>query len=220
MEDGRLQETGNATSLVARSFHKQYQGLLLLVLVQSKIHYDVVVLPFSLAWPGQLGIGGTGSIGDYIRQDALFLVDRHLRHIMRGGHLKVFWRARKGAIFFIIFQQIVFVDISTNWNDSWVEKSNAARVDQGESGFSPFSFRQRLCFWYHLSVGASQGSSWSFSRELSSWKFCWSASFWKWFKQHVPDILVPGWKGQIGIARVLVTRSMGDCVLALVVVLV
>jgi hypothetical protein len=42
--------------------------------------------------------------------------------------------ARVGAIFFIIFQQIVFVDIAMNWNDSWVEKSNAAEEEESGSG--------------------------------------------------------------------------------------
>lgn len=42
--------------------------------------------------------------------------------------------SRVGAIFFIIFQQIVFVDIAMNWNDSWVEKSNAAEAEESGSG--------------------------------------------------------------------------------------
>ena len=42
--------------------------------------------------------------------------------------------ARVGAIFFIIFQQIVFVDIAMNWNDSWVEKSNVAEGEESGSG--------------------------------------------------------------------------------------
>lgn len=42
--------------------------------------------------------------------------------------------ARVGAIFFIIFQQVVFVDIAMNWNDSWVEKSNAAEEEESGSG--------------------------------------------------------------------------------------
>lgn len=42
--------------------------------------------------------------------------------------------ARIGGIFFICFQQIVFVDIAMNWNDSWVEKSNAAEEEECGSG--------------------------------------------------------------------------------------
>lgn len=42
--------------------------------------------------------------------------------------------ARIGGVFFIIFQQIVFVDIAMNWNDSWVEKSNAAEIEESGSG--------------------------------------------------------------------------------------
>jgi hypothetical protein len=46
-------------------------------------------------------------------------------------HLNV---ARIGAVFFILFQQIVFVDIAMNWNDSWVEKSNLCEEQQPGSG--------------------------------------------------------------------------------------
>jgi len=42
--------------------------------------------------------------------------------------------ARIGAVFFILFQQIVFVDIAMNWNDSWVEKSNKAEEEEIGSG--------------------------------------------------------------------------------------
>jgi Serine incorporator (Serinc) len=46
-------------------------------------------------------------------------------------HLNV---ARVGAAIFIIFQQIIFVDIAMNWNDSWVEKSNKAEEQESGSG--------------------------------------------------------------------------------------
>mmetsp|Transcript_125617 Transcript_125617/g.351785 ORF Transcript_125617/g.351785 Transcript_125617/m.351785 type:complete len:460 (-) Transcript_125617:71-1450(-) len=42
--------------------------------------------------------------------------------------------ARVGGVIFILFQQIVFVDIAMNWNDSWVEKSNAAEEEETGSG--------------------------------------------------------------------------------------
>jgi len=34
--------------------------------------------------------------------------------------------ARIGASFFIIYQQVIFIDMAYNWNESWVEKSNEA----------------------------------------------------------------------------------------------
>ncbi len=46
-------------------------------------------------------------------------------------HLNI---SRIGGVFFIIFQQVVFVDIAMNWNDSWVEKSNAAEEEESGSG--------------------------------------------------------------------------------------
>lgn len=42
--------------------------------------------------------------------------------------------ARIGAVIFIMFQQIVFVDIAMNWNDGWVEKSNQAEAEEPGSG--------------------------------------------------------------------------------------
>lgn len=46
-------------------------------------------------------------------------------------HLNV---ARIGGVIFIIFQQIVFVDIAMNWNDGWVENSNRAEEEERGSG--------------------------------------------------------------------------------------
>ena len=57
----------------------------------------------------------------FIPNDPLFLT----------VHLNV---ARVGAIIFILFQQIVFVDIAMNWNDGWVEKSNQAEEQERGSG--------------------------------------------------------------------------------------
>jgi hypothetical protein len=42
--------------------------------------------------------------------------------------------ARIGAIFFILFQQVVFVDMAHNWNDGWVEKSDQAESEEPGSG--------------------------------------------------------------------------------------
>ena len=42
--------------------------------------------------------------------------------------------ARVGGILFIIVQQIIFVDLAYNWNDSWVERSNAAEAEETGSG--------------------------------------------------------------------------------------
>jgi hypothetical protein len=57
----------------------------------------------------------------FVPNDPLFL----------SVHLNI---ARIGGIIFILFQQIVFVDIAMNWNDSWVEKSNAAEEEESGSG--------------------------------------------------------------------------------------
>lgn len=42
--------------------------------------------------------------------------------------------ARGGAVAYIILEQIIFVDIAYNWNDSWVEKSNVAEQEEAGSG--------------------------------------------------------------------------------------
>lgn len=42
--------------------------------------------------------------------------------------------ARIGGILFILFQQVVFVDLAYNWNDGWVEKSNLAESEEIGSG--------------------------------------------------------------------------------------
>jgi hypothetical protein len=42
--------------------------------------------------------------------------------------------ARVGGILFIIIQQVIFVDLAYNWNDSWVERSNAAEAEESGSG--------------------------------------------------------------------------------------
>ena len=42
--------------------------------------------------------------------------------------------ARVGAIFFILFDQIVMIDIAYNWNDAWVERSNKAEAEEIGSG--------------------------------------------------------------------------------------
>ena len=42
--------------------------------------------------------------------------------------------ARVGAVFFILFQQIIFVDIAHNWNDGWVDRSEKADAEESGSG--------------------------------------------------------------------------------------
>ena len=42
--------------------------------------------------------------------------------------------ARVGAVVFILFDQIVMVDIAYNWNDGWVERSNKAEAEESGSG--------------------------------------------------------------------------------------
>lgn len=42
--------------------------------------------------------------------------------------------ARIGGVFFIILQQIIFLDMAYNWNDSWVEKSNQDEAAEPGSG--------------------------------------------------------------------------------------
>jgi serine incorporator 1/3 len=42
--------------------------------------------------------------------------------------------ARVGGCLFILFQQVVFVDLAHNWNDGWVEKSNQAESEEIGSG--------------------------------------------------------------------------------------
>jgi hypothetical protein len=49
--------------------------------------------------------------------------------------LKVYLNvARIGGFFFMLFQQVVFVDMAHNWNDSWVEKSEKAESDEPGTG--------------------------------------------------------------------------------------
>jgi len=42
--------------------------------------------------------------------------------------------ARVGAVIFILFDQIVMVDIAYNWNDGWVERSNKAESEEIGTG--------------------------------------------------------------------------------------
>jgi len=39
-----------------------------------------------------------------------------------------------GSVLFIIFEQLIIVDLSYNWNDSWVEKANKAEAEEAGSG--------------------------------------------------------------------------------------
>jgi len=42
--------------------------------------------------------------------------------------------ARVGAVVFILFQQVIFVDIAHNWNDEWVVRSDKAEAEEMGSG--------------------------------------------------------------------------------------
>lgn len=42
--------------------------------------------------------------------------------------------ARIGGIMFIFLQQLIILDVAYDWNDSWVEKANAAEAEQAGSG--------------------------------------------------------------------------------------
>lgn len=42
--------------------------------------------------------------------------------------------ARIGAVIFIFFQSIIILDLAFNWNDSWVNKSNAAEAEEAGRG--------------------------------------------------------------------------------------
>jgi hypothetical protein len=42
--------------------------------------------------------------------------------------------ARVGAVIFVLFDQVVMVDIAYNWNDGWVERSNKAEEEEIGSG--------------------------------------------------------------------------------------
>mmetsp|Transcript_32370 Transcript_32370/g.49513 ORF Transcript_32370/g.49513 Transcript_32370/m.49513 type:complete len:340 (+) Transcript_32370:42-1061(+) len=39
-----------------------------------------------------------------------------------------------GGAFFVLFQQVILIDVAYNWNDSWVEKSNVAEQEEVGSG--------------------------------------------------------------------------------------
>jgi serine incorporator 1/3 len=51
--------------------------------------------------------------------------------IFSGIYLQI---ARIGGFLFILAQQVVILDLAFNWNDSWVEKSNAAELEEVGSG--------------------------------------------------------------------------------------
>lgn len=39
--------------------------------------------------------------------------------------------ARAGSIIYILIQQIIFIDVAYNWNDSWVVKADTAETEEG-----------------------------------------------------------------------------------------
>ena len=71
------------------------------------------------AWPAKYALYCLFSIGTcFIPNDPLFVPI-------------YVWIARIGSVFFVILQQIVLVDIGYNWNESWLEKSDKAEIDEG-----------------------------------------------------------------------------------------
>jgi serine incorporator 1/3 len=51
--------------------------------------------------------------------------------LFSGVYLQV---ARVGGVLFMLAQQVIILDLAFNWNDSWVEKSNAAESEEAGSG--------------------------------------------------------------------------------------
>lgn len=41
------------------------------------------------------------------------------------------WVARVGSVIFVLLQQLVLVDIAYNWNASWLDRSDAAEMEEG-----------------------------------------------------------------------------------------
>lgn len=42
--------------------------------------------------------------------------------------------ARIGSVIYLLIQQVIFIDLAYNWNNSWVQKSNAAEAEEQGSG--------------------------------------------------------------------------------------
>jgi hypothetical protein len=42
--------------------------------------------------------------------------------------------ARAGSVIYILIQQIIFIDVAYNWNESWVGKADAAEAEEAGSG--------------------------------------------------------------------------------------
>lgn len=42
--------------------------------------------------------------------------------------------ARAGSVIYILIQQIIFIDVAYNWNESWVAKANAAEAEETGTG--------------------------------------------------------------------------------------
>jgi len=42
--------------------------------------------------------------------------------------------ARAGSVIYILIQQIIFIDVAYNWNESWVAKADAAEAEETGSG--------------------------------------------------------------------------------------
>ena len=42
--------------------------------------------------------------------------------------------ARAGSVIYILIQQVIFIDVAYNWNESWVAKADAAEAEETGSG--------------------------------------------------------------------------------------
>jgi hypothetical protein len=42
--------------------------------------------------------------------------------------------ARAGSVIYILIQQIIFIDVAYNWNESWVAKADAADAEEQGTG--------------------------------------------------------------------------------------
>lgn len=42
--------------------------------------------------------------------------------------------ARAGSVIYILIQQVIFIDVAYNWNESWVHKADAAEAEDTGSG--------------------------------------------------------------------------------------
>ena len=79
---------------------------------------------------------------------------------------------RAGAVMFIIFEQLVIIDLAYNFNETWVEKANKAEDEEGDGAGKKVlglllagSFISVTCslvaigFMYHYFAGCDTNTS-------------------------------------------------------------